>query len=174
METKIWDKHLRFLTTNNFISIAFQNKFLLFILLKKCIIKYCYGWTPHKWPHNHSLLLWRKLAPSQPNTAQICSSIFEMWSLHLSTWFRWQTKLTPSLGGCESVWNKRDFTPVMSTGGNELRISHSVSASLILKIFKIDEKTEKSCNNCLGAMEPSAIEKVEKLWESISLFCWID
>lgn len=61
------------------------------------------------------------------------------------------------------MWNKRDFTPVMSTGGNELRISHSVSASLILKIFKIDEKTEKSCNNCLGAMEPSAIEKVEKL-----------
>lgn len=67
------------------------------------------------------------------------------------------------LGACGSVWKNRDFCPVSSTGENGLRIIHSIPASLILNIFKIDKKAEESCYNCLGAMDTSAIEKVEKL-----------
>lgn len=57
----------------------------------------------------------------------------------------------------------RDFTPVRSTGENWLRIIHSIPASLILNIFKIDKKAEKSYDNCVGATETSATEKVERL-----------
>lgn len=59
-------------------------------------------------------------------------------------------------------------------GENRTGIIHSVPGSLFLNIFKIDKRAEKSHNNCLGAIETSVTENVERLWDLIALLPCIE
>lgn len=71
-----------------------------------------------------------------------------------------------SLGRCESAWKRGDLISVWSTGENRMGMINSIPGPRFLNIFKI----YKSHSDCLGAIEISVIENVEKLWDSHTFF----